>query len=324
MTQVATVTINYNAGDLALQAVESILEADHGGIDVEVHLIDNASPNGDGDMLAAEIEKRGWSDKVVYHQETTNHGFGRGNNLVLNQVWDRENKPDYAFFLNPDAKLKTSTISELVSFLDANPKVAIAGAALDEPNEGGPAASAFRFPTIQSEFSHAMNFGPVARMMSQRSVAMPPDLPTQPVDWVSGSGFMARLDALAEVDFFDPAYFLYFEEMDMMWHVRKKGWEIWHVDEARIEHIAGVSTGMKDGKTASGVMPDYWWDSWSYYLRTNRGMNYARLCAFARFIGWCLRKTIALLPSREYRGPKQFLDGFWRRAVRPMFGLEAR
>ena len=50
-TEIAVIIVNYNTAALALQAIESVLTRSHGGRNVEIHLVDNASPTGDGAVL---------------------------------------------------------------------------------------------------------------------------------------------------------------------------------------------------------------------------------------------------------------------------------
>ena len=60
---VAVITVNYGTPELSIKAVESVLARDHGGRDVEVHLVDNASP--------------GWRCGRVFEKAHAEKGWGR-------------------------------------------------------------------------------------------------------------------------------------------------------------------------------------------------------------------------------------------------------
>ena len=140
---VSVIIVNYGTAVLALEAVASVL--DQGNRLREVHLVDNASPGNDAEMMAQAIAERGWGGRVRLHAERTNHGFGRGNNLVLEQLANQATPPDKVFLLNPDARLDNAAIDILATFLDAHARVGAAGARIEKPGQV-PVTAAFRFP----------------------------------------------------------------------------------------------------------------------------------------------------------------------------------
>ena len=65
--------------------------------------------------------------RVTLYPERVNHGFGRGNNLVLHALAARPTPPDKVFLLNPDAQLDNEAIAILADVLDQTPGTAICG-----------------------------------------------------------------------------------------------------------------------------------------------------------------------------------------------------
>ena len=321
--EIAVIIVNYGTAALVIDAVESIRERDHGGRTVDIHVVDNASPGDDAATLAQAHRARGWGAQVVLYPELVNHGFGRGNNLVLRALAARPISPDKVFLLNPDARLENEALTRLATFLDARPQAGCAGAAVVNP-DGRRATSAFRFPSIVSEFSDALAFGPVARLFARFTVPLPPDLPTGPVEWVTGAAAMFRWEALQQAQGFDPDFFLYFEEVDLMRRLKRQGWEIWHVAEALVCHVEGAATDIKSGAPQRRVQPDYWYDSWLVYHLKARGIWGARLCAAARLLGWSVNFALNAMRRRPVRVPYRYFDGFNRRVLRPLAGLPAR
>ncbi|MFD2816988.1 glycosyltransferase [Paracoccus aerius] len=204
-SSIAVIIINYGTAELAIAAVESVLARDHGH-PVQVHLLDNASPGGDGAVLVDAHAGRRWGDRVTLWLEKENHGFGRGNNVVLRALWDSPAPPDYVFLLNPDAQLENEAIAFLADRLDVEPQAAAAGAGIALPS-GTPVSAAFRFPSALSEFVEAVNFGPLSRLFWDSKVALPADHSDGPVDWVSGAAVMMRLPVLRALGGFDPDFF---------------------------------------------------------------------------------------------------------------------
>lgn len=310
---VAVIIVNYRTADMTIAAVDSVLTRAADGLKVEIHVVDNASPGNDRAELTEASQR--WGDAVTLHLEDTNHGFGRGNNVVLRQLAARPDAPAKAYLLNPDARLVTNAVAQLSAFLDAHPRAAVVGSAILHEDSLEPASCAFRFPSALSEFVEAVNFGPLGRMFDHRLVAYPPQIPQQQVDWVSGASMMARLDVLAEVGFFDPDFFLYYEEVELMHRIKARGWEVWHMPEAKIVHVAGASTGVTGAENARRPLPGYWYDSWRLYFEKCSGPSGARITAIARLIGTLIGDTIASIRRRPSQSPGNFISDFHRNVL---------
>jgi GT2 family glycosyltransferase len=62
------------------------------------------------------------------------------------------------------------------------------------------------------------------------------------VDWVPGAFAIIRPSALASVGLFDPAFFLYYEEVDLCLRMRQAGLEVWYWPDVTITHLGGQSS----------------------------------------------------------------------------------
>lgn len=315
-SDIAVVIVNYGTADMAIAAVDSVLNRSPDGLEVEVHVVDNASPNDDAAVLRQTAPR--WGDAVTLHLEPTNHGFGRGNNVVLRKLAQRADRPAKVYLLNPDARLASNAVAELSAFLDSHPKAAVVGSAILHEGSLEPAACAFRFPGAISEFVTAVNFGPLTRLFARHLVAFPAELPMQEVDWVSGASMMARLDALAEVGFFDPDFFLYYEEVDLMHRLKRRGWQVWHLPQAKIVHVAGAATGVTRITDERPPLPAYWYESWRMYFEKQHGRSGARMAARARLAGTALGGILARLRRRPTDTPRNFTPDFQRHVLGPL------
>jgi GT2 family glycosyltransferase len=249
---------------------------------------------------------------VTLHLEDENHGFGRGNNVALRYLAGRASAPDLVLLLNPDARLENEAIALMADCMDANPNIAVVGAGVSY-DDGEPASAAYRFPGVLSEFVAAVNFGPLARMTRRWHVSIGPDASSGPVDWVTGAALLARFDALQSVDFFDPVYFLYFEEVDLMHRLKRNGFEIWHLREARVIHAKGAATGVSArGDEIRRRRPAYWYESWYHYFRRNLGWPGAVCAALAWYSGAMINIVITSLRGRPRHCPEHFFGDFTR------------
>ncbi len=315
-SSIAIIIINYGTSDLAIAAVESVLARQHGNHPVEVHLLDNASPGRDAAAFNHAHAEKAWGDQVRLWFETENHGFGRGNNVVLSALAERADPPDYVFLLNPDAQLQNEAIAILADRLDRTPAAAAAGTAIVLPS-GVPVTAAFRFPSVCSEFVQAMNFGPVSRLFHDRLVSLPPDQVDGPVDWVSGASVMMRLSVLRELGGFDPDFFLYYEEVELMFRMRKIGHDILYVPQACVQHLEGAATDIKSASIRKRK-PVYWYASWRHYHFKTRGRWGAIAAGLAWMAGAALNVPLALLRGQQRHAPKEFFGDFSRQVMRPL------
>lgn len=317
---VAVIVVNYAAAGLAIDAVESVLARGHGGRKVEVHLVDNASPDGDAAQFEAAHQGRGWGDGVVLWLEGENHGFGRGNNLVLKALAARDTPPDFVFLLNPDARLENEAIDILATDLETHPQAVASGAGIALP-DGMSVPAAFHFPNARAEIAHTARLGAFARLIGARPRALAPDTPAGPVDWVAGAAVMMRLDALAAVDFFDPGYFLYYEEVDLMRRLTEAGGAIRYQPAARVVHVEGASTNVQSGATDRRRRPAYVYRSWRRYFTKAKGRGRALAIAAAMWGAGAFERALSALRRRESHLPLNFFGDHFRWLIAPLAGI---
>lgn len=317
---VAVVIINYGTAALTLKAVASVLAHEPANHKVDIHVVDNASPGEDAAELARESATQVWQDRVTLYAETENHGFGRGCNLVLERLAQQDVPPEYVLLLNPDAELRNDAMSILIQDLEAHPEAAVSGAGITLP-DGQPVPAAFHFPSARSEIARAMHFGPALRLLRVPPQAMPADTPAGNVDWVAGAAVLFRFKPLAEEGFFDPAFFLYYEEVDLMRRLTAAGHQVRYCPQARAVHHEGAATGVRSGDTERRRRPAYLYQSWRQYFTKLYGRFGALLLALAVWLSALIGRGISLLRARPTPLPLSFLSDHARLVMLPLAGL---
>jgi GT2 family glycosyltransferase len=68
------------------------------------------------------------------------------------------------------------------------------------------------------------------------------DTPAEVFAWCGGS-VLFRPDYLTDVGLFDDRFFLYYEDTDLSWRGRSRGWRYRYVPGARVRHVHAASTG---------------------------------------------------------------------------------
>lgn len=297
---VLTIILNYRTAGMTLRAAEAARRAME-GVAGQITIVDNASGDGSLEQLREGLEARGWDD-VQLIASPVNGGFGAGNNVAIRARLADGARPDYVYILNSDAFPAPDAIRLLRDHLQANRHVGLAGSHI-HGEDGDPHVTAFRFPSIASEFEGAVRLGPVSRLLRHRTVPMELPTLTRRVDWLAGASVMIRQSVLDRIGLFDEGYFLYFEETDLCLRAARAGWITHYVVDSRVAHIGSVSTGMKRWSE----VPGYWYDSRLRYFAKNHGTAYAAGATLAHLAGgvlWRLRRVIQRKPPAD---PPRFL-----------------
>jgi N-acetylglucosaminyl-diphospho-decaprenol L-rhamnosyltransferase len=312
MAQVLTVILNWRTPDMTLKAAETALRAME-PVQGAITIVDNDSGDGSFDTICDAIRQRNWS-RVRVIQSGRNGGFGAGNNVGIRAGLPDGGKPDYVYLLNSDAFPAPDAIRALRDHLEANPATGFAGSFIHGP-DGVPHRTAFRFPSVASEFEGAIRLGPVSRMLRDHIVAAPLPTATTRVDWLAGASLMMRRSVLDQIGLFDEAFFLYFEETELCHRAARAGWPTDYVVESRVEHIGSVSTGMKKWTR----IPGFWLDSRLYYFTKVHGRAYATLATLAHLAGGILWRARLLVQRKAPADPPHFLRDLATHAVRNAF-----
>lgn len=305
LVRVVSVTVNYKTADLALRALEHVLEdiVPLGGRSI---IIDNDSQDGSYEKIRDAVRERGWDEHVDVIAAPTNAGFGAGNNLAFRRALSWDDPPDYFYLLNPDAYPDKGTVEHMVGFMDSHPKAGLAGTRVRHPG-GDLRLSAFRFPSVLSELELGLRVGVVTKLLESYRVPQPPPPNTCEVDWVSGASVMVRRSMLEEIGLFDENFFLYFEETDLCMRARRAGYGTWYVVECEAEHIGQVSTGMKSREKRR---PKYWFESRAYYLRKNHGRMGLWLANSVFASTYALREVRKRIGQMDDEDPPRFFRDF--------------
>lgn len=300
---VLTIILNYKTAQMTVSALKATLRA-MDGIMGAISIVDNDSQDGSYEAISQAVQALDTADKsrVRVIQSGHNGGFGAGNNVGIRAQLPNGDVPDYIYILNPDAFPGKDAIKLLLAYLQSNPTVGFAGSR-SHSLDGAPHFSAFRFPTIQSEFEGAAQFGPISRLLKNYTVPLPIPDQTREVDWLAGASLMMRQTVLDEIGLFDEAFFLYFEETELCHRAKHAGWSTVYVRESEVAHIGSGSTGLK---TCTRI-PTYWLNSRLYYFVKVHGRTYAVIATLAHLTGGILRLIRSTIQRKPIDGPSYYL-----------------
>jgi GT2 family glycosyltransferase len=309
---VLVVIVNYRTPALAVDAAAALEGEARARGDVRVVIVDNASGDGSAEAIAAGISQRGMGDWCTAHPVTRNGGFSAGNNAgVAWHVAQTGTLPRFTWLLNPDTIAEPGALTALIEFLEAHPKVGIAGSRCLEP-DGTVWPSAFRFMSPATEFNSAISFGPIARLFGNAFVTPPQPDQAAPAQWVSGTSMMVRRELIEKVGPMDEGYFLYFEETDYCAMAWKAGFEVWTVPASRVTHIGGQSTGVTGAGQALKRRPRYWFASRARFFIHQHGLGRTHLANALWLAAFPIGQALNAMRGRKTAHPPKLWSDFLR------------
>lgn len=276
---VSVIVVSYNTKDLLRACLASAMRRG-----TEIIVVDNGSADGSAEMVEREFPT------VALIRAPGNIGFAAGNNLALRRARGR-----HCLLLNPDAALVDGTTDALAAYLDEHADVGVVGPTVRFP-DGRFQSSGFDFPNVSSELRQSRSVEWLARVMGggPRTAAAGAD--PEDVDWVDGACLMIRREVVDAVGLLDEQYFLYGEEVDWCYRVKRAGWRVVAVRTASALHHRGQSTGgMSDATVA------YLTNTRLRFFRTHRGTLTALFVSVVFALG-CLKQLAEALVRTDGRG----------------------
>jgi GT2 family glycosyltransferase len=229
---VSIIIVSFNTRDILRECLESVVR-ESAGLRVEILIVDNHSSDGSAEMVESEFPQ------VRLIRSEVNLGFGAANNVALEQA-----RGTYFVLLNSDAFFEPDALKLAIKHMDETPECGLGGGLLvGRDGSWQPSARTFHslpgdfivMTGLAAKFPKSRLFGGFDRTWADRNEAAS-------VDWVPGAFSIIRPAAIAKAGSFDPAFFLYYEEVDLCRRIKSCGYSIWYWPDVVIVHIGGESS----------------------------------------------------------------------------------
>jgi GT2 family glycosyltransferase len=222
-TEVCAIIVSHNSREWLDAALSSLAEHTR-EVTLEAVVVDNGE-DGAGEYAEARFP-------FVRSLRCENRGFGHANNRGL-EVADAR----FVLFLNPDTEFVTGGLDTLVAEMERMPDVGLAGVR-QVRGDDSLAPSMRRFPSVGRALAEALSAEkvPWARLLGERDLDPSRYQQVTECDWTSGSFMFARYATLEQSGGFDERFFLFSEETDLCWRIKRRGWRIVHLPSVTIRH----------------------------------------------------------------------------------------
>jgi hypothetical protein len=192
----------------------------------DVIVVDNGSTDGSQEMLKQKYPE------VIIIENGRNVGLSKASNQGIQATGGK-----YVYLLNNDTVVNGPSLNLFYDLLEDKPDAGAVGGMLlnaDESFQGGYAT----FSTLGEEFLIATGIGD--RLWPWYPSHHKTDH-VQVVDWLSSASLIIRRKALDQVGLLDESYFIYGDETDLQYRLKKAGWNVYHIPQAYTIHYAGRS-----------------------------------------------------------------------------------
>jgi N-acetylglucosaminyl-diphospho-decaprenol L-rhamnosyltransferase len=195
--------------------------------------------NGSGDGSVARL--RSAHPGVTLVEPGANLGYARAANRGIART-----AAPFVAVCNPDLVVDPGTAAAALARFDAEPDRAAVGPSLRHPD-------GTRYPSARAHAStvDALGHATLGRLFPRnpftrryRHLDADWDQPRD-VDWVSGAIVYLRRSALDSVGGWDERYFMYLEDVDLCWRLRRLGWRVAYEPAGGATHVQGASTATR-------------------------------------------------------------------------------
>lgn len=216
------VILNYQNALKTIACLKSLVSL-KGGFDI--HLIDNASKDGSSELLYSMTTKMTTqlNSKILFHSNSDNFGFAGGQNPHITNLLEKQYQ--YFWLLNNDTIVEPNTLVHILNKFSQDEDLGIVGSKLLYPNGniqtlGGAQISSFFGTTQYIKEEHDLN----------------------KLAYINGASFCVKREVIEKVGVLPDAYFLYFEEVDYCYQVKKAGYNIGVALDSIVIHDEGSTT----------------------------------------------------------------------------------
>lgn len=240
---VSIIILNYNAGKLLLECVESVFDTNYGNL--EVIIVDNASKDESHKICKQKF------NKIRLIENEKNLGYCEGNNVGI-----RSAKGNFIVILNPDTKVDPNWLSELMSAYN------LCGEGLYQPKF----LTTSNHEILMSTGNMIQLFGfGYSRGKGEIDKKQFEELET--VGYASGTCLFTSCKTLQKIGLLDPFLFAYHDDLDLGWRAALLGIKSYYVPKSVVYHpLEGFS---------------FRWSPYKFYL-LERNRLYCLLTHYSR------------------------------------------
>lgn len=216
---ISIIILSWNTKNILKDCLQSIKKS-RSKWEFEIIVVDNGSTDGSAQMVEKDFKK------VILIKNKKNLGYGAGNNMGIKKA-----SGNYLLFLNSDTLVKGKAIEEMADFLESRSEVGMVGPKLLN-EDGSDQPSAGKFPGLKVSFIMLFAERFLGSKFARASYSR-----IKQVDWVMGASMMTRRDVIGKAGVMDEGIFMYMDEVEWCYRIKKQGFKIIFLPDPKIVHL---------------------------------------------------------------------------------------
>ena len=231
--KLSVIIVNYNVKYFLEHCLNAVSKACK-NIEAEIIVIDNASTDGSRSFLESRFSN------VRFIWNDSNLGFSKANNQALKLTTG-----EYTLFLNPDTIVAEDCFEKCIDFFETHADCGAIGVKMIDGSGNFLKESKRSFPTPAAsfyKFTGLCKLFPASKTFAAYYAGHLPETNTASVEVLSGAFMMLSDKMLKRVKGFDEDFFMYGEDIDLSYRVKKTGFKNYYFADTAIIHFKGEST----------------------------------------------------------------------------------
>ena len=247
--KIGIIAVTYNSQKDIARLLESIVIQRYENL--LIYVVDNNSK----DETLNIIQKFNSKISISVISSLENNGYAKGNNIGIQKAMNEG--CELVFILNPDMQLEEKCIDILTKRIMSDVKIGVIGPIALLGTKPG---------DIIQGYGVTANFRTQKKTILFGDKKLSNDLPQEIfVDFVHGGAMMIRSSVLKINGLFEEKYFMYNDELDISYRIKKAGYKILCMRDAIVRHYHDFS---KQNRTGNNIM--------YYYMMRNRYLYFRK------------------------------------------------
>lgn len=279
--RVHVVILNWNGFGDTSRCLRSLQHLRY--LNYRVIVVDNGSTDDSESRIVEQFPG------IELTQSGKNLGFAGGCNVGIRQALAEGT--DFIWLLNSDTTVDPAALEALVDKIDTNPRIGAVGSAIyfmDEPHR------------LQAWGGGYVNF------WLGRSGHFFKPVPDPNIQFLTGASLLISRSAVEAIGLLDEDFFMYWEDADFCFRLRRAGWNLAVAGESKVWHKGYTSIGR--GRVSSY---QYFNASASLFFK-----KYAPVPVFSFWFGFALRLAKRILAG-DWEKTRAVWAGIARSRVAP-------
>lgn len=238
----SVIIVNWNTKKLLEDCLSSIYKLTK-DVKFEIITVDNASSDDSTDM----IEKK--FPKVILIKNKENLGFAKANNIGIKQA-----KGKYILLLNSDTYLIENSLAKLTEYANCQENLGALAPQLLNTDKSNQQSVGF-FPNLPQIFFWMTFIDDLPFGQNLKPYHVDHDSfykKNQNVDWITGAALLIPKNVISKAGPLDEKIFMYGEDVEWCWRIKKAGFNIVYTPIIKIIHIGRGSSGKISTKAFVG------------------------------------------------------------------------